>query len=249
MRIIAATVIRVLHPVGPLPASVYWRRRAVAFAGLVAVLLLIWAVLPGGGDDTPRDSAAAVGSPSPTEPAAAPGSTGPGGLTASPASDDPGRAGDGRAATTTSVATTPKPTPKQAPPPAPTPCPDSALRLTVSPAQPVYVVGQAPVLRLQVRNVGTLPCTRDLGAALQEVLLYRGTQRLWSSNDCYPEGERDQELMRPGVLYTFPVTWSGLASQPKCAGSRTRVGAGSYTLVGRLGSLVSPGAPLTLRAV
>ncbi len=47
------------------------------------------------------------------------------------------------------------------------------------------------MLRLQVRNVATLPCTRDLGAALQEVLLYQATKRLWSSNDCYPEGQRD----------------------------------------------------------
>ncbi len=236
-----------LHPVGPLPASVYWRRRAVAFAGLVGVLLLVWAVLPGG-DDTPRDSAAAVGSPSPTEPAAAPSDSG--GLTASPATDDPGRAADGPAPTattptaTTPVATTARPTPT----PAPKPCPDSALRLTISAAQQAYVVGQAPVLRLQVRNVATAPCIRDLGAALQEVLLYRGTQRLWSSNDCYPEGERDTELMRPGVVHAFSVTWSGLVSRPKCAGTRTPVGAGSYALVGRLGTLVSPPAPLTLRA-
>ena len=103
------------------------------------------------------------------------------------------------------------------------------------------------MLRLQVRNVAALPCTRDLGAALQEVLLYQATKRLWSSNDCYPEGQRDLELMRPGVVYTFSVTWSGLSSQPQCLGTRTRVGAGSYALVGRLGSLVSPRSPLTLR--
>jgi hypothetical protein len=108
-------------------------------------------------------------------------------------------------------------------------------------------VGQAPVLRLQVRNVAARPCTRDLGAELQEVLLYRGSTRLWSSNDCYPEGTRDPELMRPGVVHTFSVVWSGLSSQPDCAGVRGRVPAGSYALVGRLGSLVSPRSPLTLR--
>jgi hypothetical protein len=238
-------VVRVLHPVGPLPASVYWRRRAVVFAGLVAVLLLFRAILHGGGDEQPRDSAAAVGSPSPTEPSGAVTSADPGGLTASPATDDPGRAGDGAAPTAATPApTTAGPTPKPVPP---KPCADATLRLTVSPAQPAYAVGQAPVLRLQVRNVGTVACTRDLGAALQEVLLYNGTQRLWSSNDCYPEGERDQELMRPGVAHSFSVTWSGLASRPKCFGARTRVGAGSYQLIGRLGSLVSPRAPLALR--
>jgi hypothetical protein len=241
----------VLHPVGPLPASVYWRRRAVAFAGVVGVLLLFWAVLPGGGDGG-RDTAAAVGSPSPSAPAAAD----PGGLTASPATDDPGRAADDDGAATGGSATggsaaAPAPTSRQPapkPPPAPKPCTDAALRLAVSPAQPAYLVGQAPVLRLQVRNVAKVSCTRDLGAALQEVLLYHGNTRLWSSNDCYPEGQRDQELMQPGVLHTFSVTWSGLSSRPKCFGERTRVGAGSYALVGRLGSLVSPRAPLTLRS-
>jgi hypothetical protein len=239
----------VLHPVGPLPASVYWRRRALAFAGVVVLLLLFWAILPGGGGAQSRDAAGAAGSPSPTQPRAAPTSIGPSGLTESPATGDPGRAADGDGAataiTTTAVAPTAS-TPKPTPPP--TPCTDAALRLTVSPAQPVYLVGQAPVLRLQVRNVSTTSCVRDLGAALQEVLLYRGSQRLWSSNDCYPEGLRDQELMRPGVVHTFSVTWSGLSSQPKCAGTRTRVGAGSYTVLGRLGTLVSPRAPMTLRA-
>ena len=170
----------------------------------------------------------------------------PSGLTASPATGDTGRAADDRPAT--GSATTPAPTTRQPAPkptPAPKPCTDPELRLTVFPAQPAYLVGQAPVLRLQVRNVAPLPCTRDLGAALQEVLLYQATKRLWSSNDCYPEGQRDVELMRPGVVYTFSVTWSGLSSQPDCLGTRTRVGAGSYALVGRLGSLVSPRSPLT----
>lgn len=243
-----------LHPVGPLPASVYWRRRAVAFAAVVGLLLLFWAVLPGGGDGG-GDRAAAVGSPSPSAPAtgsdSADASVDPGGLTASPATNDPGRAADTDGSAAGGSGTAPAPTSRQPAPqptPAPKPCPDAVLRLVVSPAQPAYLVGQAPVLRLQVRNVGTVACTRDLGAALQEVLLYHGTTRLWSSNDCYPEGERDVEVMQPGVLRSFSVTWSGLSSQPRCAGTRTRVGAGTYALVARLGSLTSPRAPLTLRA-
>jgi hypothetical protein len=243
----------VLHPVGPLPASVYWRRRAVAVGAAILLVLVIWAVLPGGGNGGRRDSAAALGSASagPTEPSAAPTSVAPSGLTEAPASGDPGRAADDDGAATTATtapagATTPPPGP--AIPPAPKGCPDAALRLEVSPAQPAYRVGQAPVLRLQVRNVSAEPCLRDLGAALQEVLLYRGTQRLWSSNDCYPEGQRDMQLMRPGVLHTFSVIWSGLSSLPRCAGTRTRVGAGSYLLLGRIGTLVSPRAPMTLLA-
>jgi hypothetical protein len=230
----------VLNPVGPLPASVYWRRRALAFAGVIVLLLLGWAILPGGGNDQPRDTAAAAGSPSPTVPNAAPTE-----LTATAPTDDPGPPADGGGAAVppTTAPTTPTPSP----PPAPKACADAALRLTVAPRQPAYTVGQTPVLDLRVRNVSTLACVRDLGAALQEIMLYRGSQRLWSSNDCYPEGERDSQVLRPGAVESFSVTWSGLGSRPRCAGPRTRVGAGSYTLVGRLGSLVSGRAPIVLR--
>jgi hypothetical protein len=42
-----------LHPVGPLPASTYWRRRLVLLAVLVLALLGVKALLGGGGDGTP----------------------------------------------------------------------------------------------------------------------------------------------------------------------------------------------------
>ena len=238
---------RVLQPVGPLPASVYWRRRAVALAVVLVVLLLGWLALPGGGDSSDRQpTAGAAGSPTPS------GSGAPPSLSATPPAGDPGRAGDGSgggtgSATGTVPAATTAPSPSTGSPAAPKPCPDSALSVTVVPERPVYQTGQSPVLDLQVRNVSGISCARDLGAAQQEILLYRGTQRLWSSNDCYPEGERRPEVLAPGAGESFSVTWSGLSSRPKCAGERTRVGAGSYTLVGRLGTLVSDRTSITLR--
>jgi hypothetical protein len=41
----------VMHPVGPLPASTYWRRRLVLLAVLVLVVLVLKALLGGGGGD------------------------------------------------------------------------------------------------------------------------------------------------------------------------------------------------------
>ena len=48
-----------LEPVGPLPPSVYWRRRCVALAGVVLVLaLLVWGIVVlAAGDDTHDDAA------------------------------------------------------------------------------------------------------------------------------------------------------------------------------------------------
>lgn len=230
-----------LQPVGPLPASIYWRRRAIVAVAALLVLIVGWQLLPGGGGEDPRRTAGAAASPTPTE---QPSTS----LAATPPSGDPGRPADGGAATTAAPVSTPAPTtprPTTAPPPGP--CKDGALALRVVPAQPAYRVGQQPVLGLEVRNTSRTPCVRDLGAAQQEIVLYQGSIRLWSSNDCYPEGATDTRVLKPGVAQSFSVTWSGLGSQPKCAGTRARVGAGTYQLVGRLGTLVSKRTALALR--
>ena len=231
-----------LHPVGPLPASVYWRRRASAFAAMLLLLVVGWAALPDGGSDRP-DTAAAVSSPTPE------GGATPSSLAATPPGGG-GGSGGGRPVDPATATPTPGPTPASSPParPAPPkPCPDSALQLRVLPERPAYRVGEQPVLDLVVRNVSTAACVRDLGAAHQEVLLYDGSnRRLWSSNDCYPGGTRDPQVLGPGDSASFSVTWSGLSSRPKCAGERVRVGPGGYMLVGRLGTLVSKRSPIRL---
>ncbi|MFF1507425.1 hypothetical protein [Streptomyces sp. NPDC058326] len=86
------------NPVGPLPSTIYWRRRAVA-ACLVALLALlaVWAVTSGdGGGKKPND--AANGS-SPTPPSITPGPSGTGpAISQQPGgrdeSDDSGDSGD-----------------------------------------------------------------------------------------------------------------------------------------------------------
>jgi hypothetical protein len=250
-------LICVLHPVGPFPASVYWRRRVFVLAAAIAVLVVLWLLVSSGGSSAGSTGARLPAAGSSTEPA---GSNPPAGgdeptrsgnppssdtLAATPPAADPGRPADGgsgagtpttgpsAAATTVAVA-----------PPA---CSDSALQLTVAPAQPAYPVGALPEITLSVRNTSRQTCTRDLAASQQEVLLYAGATRLWSSNDCYPGGGQDVQALAPGERDRFSVTWSGLSSRPSCAGIRTRVGPGHYRLVGRIGTLQSPAATLTLR--
>jgi hypothetical protein len=88
------------NPVGPLPSSIYWRRRAVAFAliALVAVLAL-WAVNSGGGGSG-TGSSAPTGSHSPAAtitPGPVPSGTHisgrPGGRDTAPAAGGAGSAG------------------------------------------------------------------------------------------------------------------------------------------------------------
>jgi hypothetical protein len=241
-------LICVLHPVGPLPASVYWRRRAVVVAGAVTVLLVLWLVASAGSPPPIRptaeggSSASATADGNPNGETPAPSGT----LVGTPPAADPGRPGGGTDGTSSGGGTAPgaPPATQAAIPPA---CADSALRLTVTPEQRAYPVGTMPVLTLSVQNMSRGTCSRDLAAKQQEVLLYAGKVRLWSSNDCYPGTGRDIQALAPGERNRYSVTWSGLSSRPRCAGTRTRVGPGRYSLVGRLGTLRSAPTALVLR--
>ncbi|WP_435969452.1 hypothetical protein [Streptomyces sp. Qhu_M48] len=66
------------NPVGPLPSTIYWRRRAVA-ACLVALLslLAVWAVTSGGGGGKKANDAANGSSPTPPSITPGPSGTGP----------------------------------------------------------------------------------------------------------------------------------------------------------------------------
>ncbi|WTW95712.1 hypothetical protein OG216_21020 [Streptomycetaceae bacterium NBC_01309] len=106
----------VTRPVGHLPPSVYWRRRAIVLVGLAVLIALVaWACTAGGGDgddkkNTSAESTAPTGSgspapigPGPTDGTASggpttgsPGATGPSGTAGSPsggASGSPGATG------------------------------------------------------------------------------------------------------------------------------------------------------------
>jgi hypothetical protein len=253
-----------IEPNGPLPQSVYWRRRALAGAvSVFAVVLLAWLIggLVEADDQHPVQgtaSASVIGGPTSTDvrgtsaPASAPPSSpGPndprGSSTASPRSGSSTSEGAGPA---TSAAPVPPTTPPAPPPPPPGPppqCPDLAMKIAATPDAPSYPVGARPLLRLQIMNVGPIPCTRDVSRQLREIVLQApdGT-RLWSSNDCYGPPEADVRVLAPNQPAVFTVNWAGRTSAPGCPLDRKAVPAGTYQVIGKLGALVGPPAPLTL---
>ncbi|AXE22372.1 hypothetical protein C0216_01985 [Streptomyces globosus] len=198
------------NPVGPLPSSIYWRRRAV-LASVVALiaLLAVWAVSSGGGtsstngkgQDGPDPAASITPGPSGTGPAI---SQAPGGRTESgagtakngePSSGSGGGAGSGAdsgsaagagggagAAGGAAAAQVP------ADSPLPT-CSTSALQWEVKSAKNEYEAGEKPRLELIARNITGSTCKVDLGPRQAVVtILQAGTSKaVWSSADC-PQG-------------------------------------------------------------
>jgi hypothetical protein len=241
-----------IEPNGPLPQSVYWRRRAAAAgASVAAVALLTWLIggLVESDDQHPVQGTADtadLGGPAPaasvrasSERVSAPPS--------SPGPDDP-RGSALASPSPTSAAPAPVTTPAPAPVPVPpAACPDAVMRVVAAPDAASYPVGTRPLLKLLVVNAGPVPCTRDVNGKLREILVLdtNGT-RLWSSNDCYGPPDQDVRLLKPNQPAEFPVQWAGRTSAPGCPLNRKTVLAGKYQVVGKLGPLASKPAPLVL---
>ncbi len=233
-----ASVRAVLHPVGPLRARVYWRRRLV----VLAVLLTLvgggaWGIvaLTGRSAAGTTTEAAALTVPTPALEQVVPSLT----AVRTPAPPEPVPA----------EPPAPEEPAPEAAPPAPEaggPCTDDMLTVEVR-TPGTAAVGAKPVLELVVVNTSAVPCVRDLDKALQElILLDSAGARVWGSNDCFPESGADVRTLTPGEAVVFPVVWGGLTSAPDCAGERTRPPSGDYVVRGRLDTRSSEDAPLTL---
>jgi hypothetical protein len=239
-----------LEPVGPLPATVYWKRRwVVVTSSVVAVLIVAGSVaaLTAPQTDetsTTRASREALNAPVSVEP---------------PASTDPATPLPTSAPATTSEelrpgetprmsvpATTPVPVP--VPPAGPVPCTNTMLTVGAEIDKPQHRVGDRPLLRLVVTNTSGRPCVRDLDSARQEIIVRSSdlSAKLWSSNDCANVAGADLRTLVPGKPVAFSVTWVGRTSTPGCAPPRTVVPAGSYRVLTRLDDIISPPTLLTL---
>jgi hypothetical protein len=228
----------VLHPVGPLPAAVYWRRRLLALVGTVGVLggggWLGMAVATGGTEQPGVAAGART-----QEPSAVPALDQ---VLPSPASVQVPTAAPTRTSTAPST-----PEPQPAGPAAGGPCSDDMIAVDVRPQTASAPVGGKPTFDLVVTNVSPVACVRVLDKGLQEIVLLDGAGgRVWGSNDCFPETTADQRTLQPGESAVFPVLWSGLSSAPGCAAERVTPPPGDYVLRGRLDTKPSADAPFTL---
>lgn len=239
------------EPVGPLPASVYWRRRCTAVT--LAVLLIgaaVWgaaAVLtPPTATTIPIPTNVALSAPDPSapqpdpsSPAGTPGTAEPAAATSEQLRPDvtPGR-------------DIPVASPVPVPPTGPEPCTNDMLDVTAEIDRPAYRVGQRPVLRLVIVNATDRPCVRDLDPARQEIVVWSGdgATRLWSSNDCSPVAGVDLRTLVPAQPVVSAVTWAGRTSAPSCAGPRTVVPAGAYRVMTRLDDDISAPVPFLLNS-
>lgn len=244
------------EPVGPLPASIYWRRRLVAVLSTVAALVAVaWTaaalLTPAAPQSpTPQPGRAAMTAPQQADPSPAPA---PASGTGEAGTSEPESTTSEPPATTSEVvlpddtprAPVPVPPSVPVPPTGPVPCTNEMIAVGAEIDQPEHRVGERPTLRLVVVNISDQPCVRDLDGARQEIVVWSGdgVDRLWSSNDCVNPTTVDLRTLVPGQPVAFAVRWAGRTSTPGCDVARTEVPAGAYRVLTRVDDVISGPAP------
>ncbi|MFI5621034.1 hypothetical protein [Streptomyces sp. NPDC051567] len=215
------------NPVGPLPSSIYWRRRAVlASVAALLALIAVWTVSSGGGRTSTNGKGQDGGpvtsitpGPSGSGPAIsqAPGGrveSGTGGTGSDgAATGDGAKNGEpGASAAGTGAGTGAGPGGGTARLPADSPlptCAPSVLQWEVKSAKNEYERDEKPRLELITRNVSGTSCKADLGPkqAVVTILQASSGKAVWSSADC-PSGPGNAFYRLPAQSETKqPLEW------------------------------------------
>lgn len=212
----------VLRPRGPAKSSVYWRRRAVALLVVLGVPLLLVVLVVNGLSSEPEQQA----QPEPQASGAA------GEIPADPEpepSAEPEAGADAAAEAEAEAAA--EPVVEQ--------CPDDGIAVAVSLDAEAYPSGANPAVTMTITNAAGNDCLRDIGPGANEIVITSGGQHVWSSDDCDPSQDVDEQLLPAGVDAATTVTWERVLSAPGCGGSGAAAQSGTYVVEGRNGSVVS----------
>ncbi|MFJ1828366.1 hypothetical protein [Streptomyces sp. NPDC088178] len=234
------------NPIGPLPSTIYWRRRAVA-ATLVALLalLIVWAVTSGSDGKKNTDDSRPGGkgpaheiTPGPSQPGTAitqqpggrdeSGDTGGGDTGGTGAGSDGGTGtGDGGTGTGGGPGTgvggaggSGAVTGEQVPAGSSLPdCAPATLQLSLN-TELSYGPDEKPKFRLLVRNTSSTTCKADLGprsAVLTITEAGGDDKQVWSSKDCPRNGGSLLLKVPAGTTVVHTVEWDRKKSVPQCA--------------------------------
>jgi hypothetical protein len=242
--------------VGPLPPTVYWRRRAVVLGVVLLAVILLFVSCGGEDDGNNRGTGASSQAPTPAPGSATPeeepsfSDADPNGGPALPDPEELQSRQPTAPATGTNPSAPPNPTGADANAAAAADgaCADTELAVTPVPAATALKRGAPVVLKLKIKNVSARACTRDLGAGAQELYIDSGARKYWSSDTCSADRSANQLRLQPGAEYEFAVTWNGRQSS-KCTAALAAGPApppGQYELRGRLGTKVSEPVTLTI---
>ncbi|WP_374947223.1 hypothetical protein [Agreia sp.] len=206
-------------PVGPEPSKVYWRRRVLVLAGILAVVVIIVLIIvrPGSSSEVGSSTTSAISaSPSASTPPTTP--TVPQDVAAEPLADGKAPA-----------------------------CDPASIQVTPVTDADTYAAGVTPQLSITLTNAGAAACSINVGTAQQVYTIRSGEEQYWISTDCQTDPSDLPTVIEAGAtLASTPFAWDRTRSAADTCGSTERpqvpAGGASYHLdvsIGGFGSSVS----------
>ena len=209
-----------LHPKGPEPASVYWRRRMTLGGGIVAVLVL---------------AGLQIGA---NEPNASPTT----GIEVS-ASSTPLATDISAPTTAATEVPTSEPTTTDS---GPARCSKADLKVTAKIDRTKAAVGEGLHITMSVTNTSATACVRNLGSGVNEVAIVSGETTVWSSDYCNPSTAKKDTTLSAGETWAIEVVWNGKITRTGCD-VRGKAPAGTYYATARNGKLTAAKKRFTIR--
>ncbi|WP_369261081.1 hypothetical protein [Streptomyces sp. R35] len=231
------------NPVGPLPSTIYWRRRAVLLS-LVALLalLIVWVVGSGGGGDKNNAGESNGKNPAPSTITPGPSGSGPaisqhpGGRDESSGSAGSGGSGSGDGSGSGSGDSSGSGSSstggsddgskggggsgEQLPAGSGLPnCTAGGVKLTLRSVHNTYAPGETPTFELIAKNSSSGDCKVDLGpkSAVLTITQAESDTGFWASDDCPKSAAGLLFRVPAGGQVTYTVEWDRKASAPECA--------------------------------
>jgi len=211
-----------LHPVGHLPASVYWVRRGIALL-LLLVLVFVLVRMFGGGDPEPAASSAPLSSPSSSAPATV-------------LSPGPGSVGSAGRTRSTTSATTAGPTdvPTSGTTGRPSrddgKCTGAMVHVVAVPVARRVLSGRPLNLQVQLSTSRRDGCAAVVDATRLVVTVTSGKDRIWTTAHCLTAIPKATLALSPGKASTTTITWDGHRSAAKCPKTTPVAKPGTYVV-------------------
>jgi hypothetical protein len=202
-----------LRPVGDLPPSVYWVRRALLALAAIAVVVVLFRVLGGGPE--PAASSGPIQSPTttPTSTVSVPAaSTGSPATTRSSSSETPAARSS----------TTPKQDDGR--------CAAGAVRVSVQPVARTVAVGHPLNLNVSLSTARADGCAATVDAQQLVVTVTSGKDRIWTSSHCVKTIPKATLALAAGKPSTTTVTWDGRRSVATCPANQAAAKPGTYVV-------------------
>jgi hypothetical protein len=199
-----------LRPVGHLPASVYWFRRALVLVVLAVLLFVLLRLFGGGGSGDAQNSAAPGPQQNPT--------------TAPP--DAPTATSASSSGATTKKTEQPG---KTTQPARDAECTGSDVRVEVLPANRKIVSGSAVNFVLRLTGVSQ-DCKAPLDPGLLSVTVTSGNDQIWTTSQCEQAIPHATLAVAKGKQVVSTVPWNGRRSAPGCLPGQPPARPGTYVV-------------------